>query len=119
MTENLTCIVCPMGCQIEAEVENKTVISVKGASCARGENYAKTELTNPMRVITTTIRSKSGELVPVKTDKAVPKESIFQCIHTINTLHPPLSQCFIGAVIEENLLNMGVNVLVTAPANRS
>lgn len=119
MTKNLTCIVCPMGCQLKAEIENGKVISVTGNTCQRGENYVKTELTNPTRVITTTVRTNCGEIVPVKTDKAVPKESIFACMSSINKLHPALDECFVGSVIKKNLLNTGADVVVTAPINRS
>ena len=39
MKKQFTCIVCPNGCEIEAEVENGQVISVTGHTCPRGEQY--------------------------------------------------------------------------------
>lgn len=39
-TRNLTCIGCPMGCQLTAELAGGEVVSVRGNTCARGEAYA-------------------------------------------------------------------------------
>lgn len=47
MKKQFTCIVCPNGCEIEAEVENGQVISVTGHTCPRGEQYVRQELTAP------------------------------------------------------------------------
>ena len=118
MNKELICIVCPMGCQLNVQMENGNVVSVSGNTCPRGENYAKTELINPMRVITTTVRTEEGALVPVKTDGAVPKAKIFDCMDVINKLHPKLRDCEIGSVVLENMLSTEVNVVVTAPANQ-
>ena len=117
MKKELTCIVCPMGCQLKVEMENDEIISVEGNACPRGEKYARTELINPMRVITTTIRTKDGKIVPVKTDGSVAKESMFECMEVINGLHPDTLDCSVGSIVCENLLNSGVNVVVTAPVN--
>ena len=35
--KTLTCICCPIGCTIEAELEGNHVLSVRGNSCPRGE----------------------------------------------------------------------------------
>ena len=51
MKKQFTCIVCPNGCEIEAEVENGQVISVTGHTCPRGEQYVRQELTAPRRTI--------------------------------------------------------------------
>ena len=32
----LTCIRCPMGCRVTAQVENGAVVSVTGNTCRRG-----------------------------------------------------------------------------------
>ena len=118
MKKELTCIVCPMGCQLKVEMQNDDIISVEGNTCPRGEKYASTELINPMRVITTTIRTKDGNIVPVKTDGSVAKASMFECMEVINGLHPDTADCGVGSIVCENVLNSGVNVVVTAPVNR-
>ena len=66
MTRELTCIVCPKGCQITVEFdESKRVLSVNGHTCKRGEEYANTECTAPRRTITTTVAVAGGGVVPV------------------------------------------------------
>lgn len=118
MIKELTCIVCPVGCQLKIETENDKVISVTGNTCPRGVKYAETEVTNPVRVITTTVRAKTGEIIPVKTDKAVKKSKIFECMEIINSIHPDINNCDIGSVIYENILDSGANVVIAAPLNR-
>ena len=52
ITKELTCIGCPMGCNITVTLDdNKNVLDVKGFTCAIGEKYARTEVVNPERVI--------------------------------------------------------------------
>lgn len=118
MDKELTCIVCPMGCQLKVCMDKDEILSIEGNTCPRGEAYARTELTNPMRVITTTIKTKEGNIVPVKTDGAVPKDSMLECMEIINSLHPDTKDCNMGNVIYKNLLNTGVGVVVTAQINR-
>ena len=62
----LTCIECPLGCDIEVQKENGE-LKITGNSCPRGKLYATNEVTCPKRVLTTTVRCEGGELVSVKT----------------------------------------------------
>ena len=75
MKKQFTCIVCPNGCEIEAEVENGQVISVTGHTCPRGEQYVRQELTAPRRTIASSVLVKGGELpvTSVRLTKAVPQ----------------------------------------------
>ena len=54
----LTCIGCPLGCQITVTMENGEVKDVAGYTCARGEKYAREEVTNPTRTVTTIVRGR-------------------------------------------------------------
>ena len=112
MIKELTCIVCPKGCQLKVTLEGKEVVSVEGHTCKRGEIYARTECTAPMRVLTTTAAVVGGGVVPVKTDRAVPKELLFDCMKEINALRVPAS-VKIGDVVLEDLLGTGACVVVT------
>ena len=84
MKQTLTCIVCPLGCQLEVELEDRRVVSVSGNTCARGKTYAETECTAPMRTVTSTIKCEDGSLVAVKTAAPIPKERIADCMRIIN-----------------------------------
>lgn len=110
MKRTLTCIVCPLGCQLEVELEGKTVVSVSGNTCPRGKKYAETECVTPMRTVTSTVRCEDGSLVSVKTDRPIPKENVVDCMKIINsaTALLPIS---VGDVIIENVF--GCNVIAT------
>lgn len=90
MTHNLICIECPLGCAIEVETEDGAVVRVAGNGCPRGKRYAESEVTCPMRVVTSTVRSACGRMVPVKTSKPVRKSEMFRVMDVINATHPAL-----------------------------
>ena len=116
MTRELTCIVCPKGCQITVELdESKRVLSVNGHTCKRGEEYANTECTAPRRTITTTVAVAGGGVVPVKTDKAIPKELMVECMVEINKARVA-PDAKLGDIVIENLLGTGANVITTRNA---
>ncbi len=83
-TRNLTCIVCPRGCALTVGIEDGTVRSISGNLCPRGKKYAEDECIHPMRTVTTTIKTDNGGVVAVKTDRTIPKESVFECMSIIN-----------------------------------
>ena len=112
MIRDLTCIVCPKGCQLEVELEGKKVISVSGYTCKRGLAYAETECTAPMRTLTTTAAVVGGGVVPVKTDRTIPKELLFDCMKAINEARVP-ADAKLGDVVIENVLGTGANVVTT------
>ena len=81
-TRNLTCIGCPMGCPLTVKIENGTVLSVEGNTCKRGADYGKKEVTDPTRIVTSTVRVQGGTLpvVSVKTRGDIPKSSVMDCV---------------------------------------
>ena len=115
MVRELTCIVCPKGCQMKVELDGGKVVDVSGHTCPRGKQYAIDECTHPMRTITSTVRAENGSVVPVKTSTTVPKELMFDCMKAINAAVVTLP-AQIGDVVIENLLGTGANVVVTANA---
>lgn len=83
-TKKLTCIECPIGCEMEVGIEDGKVVFVKGNSCPRGKMYAENEVVCPKRVLTSSIRARSGEMVSVKTDQPIEKAKIFEIMEKIN-----------------------------------
>ena len=75
----LTCICCPMGCNLRVELDGESILSVAGNGCKRGEEYARQECVAPVRVITASVPVVDGKLarVSVKTAVPVPKNRIF------------------------------------------
>ena len=113
MVRELTCIVCPKGCQLKVELDdNKNVISVDGYTCKRGLEYAENEFTSPMRTLTTTSPIEGGGVVPVKTDMPIPKDLLFECVKVINLSRVP-QDAQLGYVVIENILGTGANVVTT------
>ena len=115
-TRNLICIGCPMGCMIEVKLENGEVISVTGNTCKRGEIYAKKEVTDPTRIVTSSVRvsgSKEGAVtVSCKTKSDIPKGKIFDVVRDLKdvTVEAPVH---IGDVIKENVAGTGVDMIAT------
>ena len=109
----MTCIICPRGCQLTVEYEDKNVLSVKGNACKRGADYAVAECTCPTRTLTTTVMTESGEVIAVKTNKPVPKELLFACMDVINSYVAP-NGLHLGDKVIENLLDTGADLVVTS-----
>lgn len=108
--KELTCIVCPRGCRLTIDDD----LNVTGNSCPRGALYAKDELTNPKRMITTFMRVKNRKdcVVSVKTSSSVPKGMIFDVMNEINKVGVD-APTHIGEVAIKNILNLGVDILIT------
>ena len=113
-TVNLICIGCPLGCPLTVEMEGNEVKSVSGNTCPRGDAYAKKELTNPTRIVTSTVRVAGGKLamVSVKTQSDIPKGKIFDCVKALKDVEVT-APVKIGDVIVENVAGTGVNVIAT------
>ena len=86
----LTCIGCPLGCAITVTLEGKDVKDIVGFTCKRGKEYARKEVTNPTRIVTSTVRlvgSKAGErVVSCKTAQDIPKGKIFAVVEALKTV---------------------------------
>lgn len=120
MKQELICITCPMGCPLTVETDNGEVLSVSGNTCPRGEIYAKNEIINPLRVVTSTVKTTNGKLLSVKTDKAIPKNLMNKCMEIINSLHPKSNKDLtVGTVLCKNVLGTDANIVLTAPVRIS
>lgn len=110
----LTCIGCPLGCQITAELKNGEVVSVNGNTCKRGEDYVKKEVTCPARIVTSTVKVTGGaaSVVSVKTKSDIPKDKIFECVRALKdvTVQAPI---VIGDVVLGNVAGTGMDVVAT------
>ena len=110
----LTCIGCPMGCPLVVEMEGVEVISVTGNTCPRGAIYAKKEVTNPTRIVTSSVRVEGGQLaaVSVKTAADIPKGKIFDIARELKEVGVK-APVHIGDVVCENVAGTGVDVVAT------
>ena len=113
-TVNLICIGCPLGCPLTVEMEGSEVKAVSGNTCPRGDAYARKEMTNPTRIVTSTVRVAGGKLamVSVKTASDIPKSKIFDCVKALKDVEVK-APVKIGDVIVENVAGTGVNIIAT------
>ena len=86
MKREITCIVCPRGCRMTADIQGET-ITVTGHTCPRGEKYAIHECTNPVRTVTSILRisNRDGIMVSVKTATPIAKSRMFEAMEKIRS----------------------------------
>ncbi len=110
----LTCINCPMGCRITVTMNEGVILGIKGNNCKRGEIYAGTEVTAPVRTVTTTVKVSGGtcDRVSCKTKEPVPKDKIFEVMEAINkaVCYAPVKT---GDIIIEDCAGTGIPVVST------
>ena len=113
-TRELTCIGCPMGCLLTVEIDKGEVTSVTGNTCPNGERYAKKEVTNPPRIVTSTVVIRNGDKprLSVKTKSDIPKSKIFDVMKEIDAARIDAPK-HIGDIVIENVAGTGVPVIAT------
>ena len=116
-TIRLTCIGCPLGCQVEVlKDDNDEIVLVSGNTCPRGEQYARKEVTAPRRIVTSSVRvygSRTGErMVSIKTASDIPKEKIMDVIRDLRGVSVPCP-VHIGDVLIRDIAGTGVDVVAT------
>ena len=117
--KELICIGCPLGCNLKVEISDNAEMKVSGNNCPRGGIYAKKELTNPTRVVTSTVKVENAAIaaVSVRTESDIPKSKIQECVAALKNveLQAPVK---IGDIVIENACGTGVNVIATKNVNR-
>ncbi len=115
--KNIICISCPLGCPLQVEFDGVNIGSVTGNTCKRGEVYAKKELTNPTRIVTSTVRVTGSdvEMVSVKTKDDIPKGKIFECVKALKDVVVS-SPVKVGDIIISNVADTGVDIVATRNA---
>ena len=112
--KNLTCIVCPIGCQLEIELDGDgKPVSVSGNTCKRGLDYAMNEFTDPRRTLTTTVKicgSSADKFLPVRTSSPIPKPKMFEAMIAANAVcaKAPVKM---GDVICKDFVEVGIDLI--------
>ena len=110
--KELICIVCPKGCHLQVDEDGDFAVS--GNGCARGADYGRAELTNPTRVVTSTVRVQGADCrrCPVKTNVPVPKGRIFDIMDRIAqvSLRAPVA---VGQVVVRDICGTGADLVAT------
>ena len=113
-SRELICIGCPMGCMMTVTLEDGRVTAVSGNTCKRGDVYARKEVTNPTRIVTSSVRVDGGELpvVSVKTREDIPKGKISEVMEALKEVcvQAPVQ---IGDVVLADVAGTGVDMVAT------
>jgi len=117
MIKEVICIMCPLGCNLRAEVKGQGITDVEGNKCKKGIEYAENEIFSPGRILTTTVRTNLGEvrLLPVRSSKEIPKDRLMACMAEISK-HQVSGPVRIGGVIISNILGLGVDIVACRSA---
>ena len=112
---DLICISCPLGCMMTVDMEDGKVLNVTGNTCPRGKAYAEKEVTNPMRIVTSSVRVAGGDRVSVscKTKSDIPKGKIFDVARALKEVEVKAPVC-IGNVLVEDVAGTGVEIVATS-----
>ena len=110
--KNLTCIVCPRGCRLT--VDEAHDYAVTGNGCPRGAEYGRIELTNPTRVVTSTVRCVGGvhPRCPVKTDRPIPKALVLAAAAALDSV-TVTAPAELGQVVLRDVCGTGANFVTT------
>ena len=114
MIKRIICIECPKGCNLSVEVEKMKVIVTSGNECPKGEEYAVSEVENPLRTLTSTVIAEelSLKMIPVRTDRPIPKDRVLEAVEYIRkiTIKRPVN---IGDIVVKDLLGLGADLIAT------
>ena len=108
----INCILCPNGCRLHYGEDG----SVSGNRCKRGEEYALQERTAPMRTLTLTLRTEGSTLVPVRTDKPIPREKLLEAAKALQSVVLPHRSIACGEVLLPDLMGAAVIACADVPA---
>lgn len=110
----MVCIVCPKGCILKSEKRDGALF-ITGNACKRGERFALTEFTKPMRTISSTVKTafKEVPVLPVRVSAEIPKDRIFDVMAEINKVVIDKA-CRRDDIIIKDVLGLGVDVIATS-----
>lgn len=112
--KNFTCTVCPIGCRLEVAIDDDGgITNISGNTCNRGITYAKAEILNPVRTLTSTVRihgTDDEKLLPVRTDSPIPKDRMFDAMKLIKSvdINVPIKS---GDIIIKDFINDNINLI--------
>jgi CxxC motif-containing protein len=108
------CITCPKGCRLDVTREGNTILKVDNAGCKRGDEYVKAELTDPRRMVATTVRIKGAlhPLLPVYTSDPFPKPCIRELLNAL-ALVELTAPVGIDDVVLKDALGSGIDILAS------
>jgi len=114
LVDRLTCVLCPVGCELEVARDASGGLDVRGNQCDKGVPFAEEEILHPRRNLATSvpIKGTDAKMVSVRLSGPVPREMLFPILAEIAKLRPeaPVRR---GQVLIADVLRAGVDVIAT------
>lgn len=114
--KEFVCIVCPNSCTLSVTFNEETneIQNVMGAKCKKGEAYAASEITAPVRTLTTTVKVNGGtvRLTSVRSTKPIPKNMLIQAVQTISSMEVD-APVRVGDVLIPDILHTNADIIIT------
>ena len=112
MSKEIICIVCPLGCRMDVDLDGSEVKGVTGNQCKKGIKHAEKEVIFPGRVLTTTMKTDipAIPLIPVRSSEELPKDRLIDCMQEISA-HGTSGEIKMGQPLIENILGLGVDIV--------
>jgi len=112
--DRLTCVLCPVGCELTVDTDAAGEIQVQGNQCDKGVPFAVEEVLHPRRNLATSVPVRGGAaiMVSVRLTCPVPREMLFPILAEIAKLRPeaPIGR---GQVLIADVLGTGADVIAT------
>ena len=112
--QEIICTGCPLGCRVTLKLDsNDEIESLDGNQCKEGIKNVTAEFKSPVRVFTATVIVEEGNrLLPVRTDRPVPKTRLKELMHAITSVRvkKPVKM---GQEIVRNISGTGANLIAT------
>jgi CxxC motif-containing protein len=88
---------------------------IEGNKCEKGREFAKHEMSNPSRTLTTTVRTKfpGVPVISVRTDGEIPRDKLMDAMKELSGVVVE-TELGCGDTVMENIVNTGVKVIVTS-----
>lgn len=110
--KKVSCIICPNSCAIE--IDENTLLAT-GNRCPRGLEYAKQEIIDPHRSVTSTVKTIFSHfpVLPVRTSNSISKTKVMDVMKAINEIVVK-SHVKVGDIILSNIADTGVDLIATS-----
>ncbi|OGD28435.1 MAG: hypothetical protein A2V57_06480 [Candidatus Aminicenantes bacterium RBG_19FT_COMBO_65_30] len=112
--DRLTCVLCPVGCELEVRRDATGELEIHGNQCDKGVPFAIEEVLHPKRNLATSVpvRGTPAKMASVRLSGPVPREFVFPILAEIAKLRPeaPVRR---GQVLIADVLGTGVDVIAT------
>ncbi|MGY4687812.1 DUF1667 domain-containing protein [Petrotoga sp. DB-2] len=120
--KKIVCTQCPLGCKINVvytDSDEIEIVEVKGNRCERGLEFVKQEITDPLRVVVTSVKVEDGKIpmASVRSDKPVPLRLMQDIMKVLKKtkVKAPIKR---GDVVIQNILDTGSDIIATRSVNR-